>query len=91
MDTPSYKNAATTFLQKNKNDKTEIIKFINKIQIDKKELINFFEREVEKIKILDEKSDVKMYRFFKLNYNDNLLFFDPFHPTNVFFMKYLDN
>ena len=43
-----------------------------------------FESEVEKFKILDEKSDVKMYNFFKLNYKDNLLFFDPFHPTNIF-------
>lgn len=69
---------------KNKSDKKEVINFINNIQIDEKDLIKFFESELEKIKILDEKSDVKMYNFFKLNYNNNLLFFDPFHPTNIF-------
>jgi len=72
---------------KNKSDKKEVINFINNIQIDEKDLIKFFESEVEKIKILDEKSDVKMYNFFKLNYNNNLLFFDPFHPTNIFFYE----
>lgn len=72
---------------KNKNDKKEIVEFINNIQIDKEEIINFFDNEVEKFKILDEKSDVKMYNFFKLNYNNNLLFFDPFHPTNIFFYE----
>ena len=72
---------------KNKRDKKEVINFINNIQIDEKDLIKFFESELEKIKILDEKSDVKMYNFFKLNYNNNLLFFDPFHPTNIFFYE----
>jgi len=72
---------------KNKSDKKEVINFINNIQIDEKDLIKFFESELEKIKILDEKSDVKMYNFFKLNYNNNLLFFDPFHPTNIFFYE----
>lgn len=28
-----------------------------------------------------------MYNFVKLNYNNNLLFFDPFHPTNIFFYE----
>lgn len=28
-----------------------------------------------------------MHNFFKLNYNDNLLFFDQFHPTNIFFYE----
>lgn len=69
---------------KNINNKEDVINFTNNIKIDKEELINFFESEVEKFKILDEKSDVKMYNFFKLNYKDNLLFFDPFHPTNIF-------
>lgn len=72
---------------KNKNNKEEVINFINNIQINKENLINFFKNEVEKIKILDEKSDVKMHNFFKLNYNDNLLGFDPFHPTNIFFYE----
>lgn len=72
---------------KNKSDKKEVINFINNIQIDEKDLFKFFESELEKIKVLDEKSDVKMYNFFKLNYNNNLLFFDPFHPTNIFFYE----
>jgi hypothetical protein len=72
---------------KNKSDKKEVINFINNIQIDENDFIKFFESELEKIKILDEKSDVKMYNFFKLKYNDNLLFFDPFHPTNIFFYE----
>ena len=72
---------------KNKSDKKEVINFINNVQIDEKDLFKFFESELEKIKILDEKSDVKMYNFFKLNYNNNLLFFDPFHPTNIFFYE----
>jgi len=68
----------------NKLNKEKVVDFINNIQIDNETIINFFKSEVEKINILDEKSDVKMYNFFKLNYNDNLLFFDPFHPSNIF-------
>jgi len=72
---------------KKESEKKEVINFTNNIKIDKEELISFFESEVEKIKILDEKSDVKMYDFFRLNYTDKLLFFDQFHPTNIFFYE----
>lgn len=72
---------------KDSKNKEDIINFTNNIHINDQIIIKFFESEIEKIKLLDEKSDVKMYNFFKLNYNDNLLFFDCFHPTNIFFYE----
>lgn len=72
---------------KDKLNKEEIIKFIDDIYIDHKKYICYFNEEVDKLKMLDESSDVKMYDFFILNYNDKLLFFDPFHPTNIFFYE----
>ena len=72
---------------KNKSNKEDIIEFTNNIQLDNDTVIKFFDCEVEKIKLLDEKSDVKMYDFFKSNYNDHLLFFDCYHPSNIFFYE----
>jgi hypothetical protein len=67
-----------------KTDKSQIINFIDNITMDKDIIVNFFNEHLEKIKTLDEKSDVKMYDFFKLNYKSKLLFNDRFHPSNVF-------
>ena len=72
---------------KNINSKEDIVNFTNNIKIDNETIIKFCESEIEKIKILDDKSDVKMYDFFKLNYKDHLLFYDCFHPTNIFFYE----
>jgi len=68
-------------------NKDKVVNFINNIKIDRNILIDFFNSEMEKIKILDERSDVKMYDFFKLNYKKKLLFFDCFHPTNIYFYE----
>lgn len=67
-----------------KTDKYQIINFIDNIAMDKDIIVNYFNEHLEKIKTLDEKSDVKMYDFFKLNYKSKALFNDRFHPNNVF-------
>ena len=62
----------------------EVVEFTNQIQLDSEKVRQFFESEADKIKHLDEKSDVKMYDFFRQNYKHRILFFDCFHPSNIF-------
>lgn len=71
-------------------DQEEVRKRVDDIEPDSS-FQAYFERELEKIKILDDKSDIKMYTFVKSNYKTEIFFFDCIHPSNVFFMKYLDS
>lgn len=71
----------------NKTNKEDITNFIDNVNIDKDKIKEFFNSEMERLKIFDERSDVKMYDFFKSNYQKKRLFFDRFHPTNTFFYE----
>lgn len=68
----------------NSRSEEEIVNCVNNIEINERDFFNFFNKEVERMKVLDQKSDVKMYNFFMSNYKKKLLFFDRFHPTNIF-------
>lgn len=72
---------------KNIYNKNDVVKFIDNIEINKHKIVEFFLDELEKIKLLDQYSDVKMYDFFKQNYKNKLLFYECYHPTNIFFYE----
>jgi hypothetical protein len=57
--------------------------FIN-YKIDDSQIINNFNKSLEKLKILDENSDIKFYNFFVLNYKNNCLFRDTNHLSHIF-------
>jgi len=70
----------------NIHSKEEIKNKINSLEIDKNKFFEYFNKELEKFKYLDDlQSDFKMYDFFCLNYKKKRLFHDPFHPTNIFY------
>jgi hypothetical protein len=57
-------------------------------QIDKKLIIDNFNDSVEKLKLLDEQSDLKFFDFFMKNYKTKLLIRDKHHCTEIF-MKHI--
>lgn len=60
---------------------------INSIYINDEYILENFNTELEKFKMIDDNSDVKLYDFFMDNYKDKRLFYDVFHPTNLFFYE----
>jgi len=52
--------------------------------IDKKTIIENFHKGINKLRLIDNDSDIKMFSFFEKNYRDTKLFHDCFHPTNFF-------
>jgi hypothetical protein len=73
----------------NNKNKNEIIDKIDNLQfiIEKDKLLEFFNSNLESLKIIDDNSDVDMYDFFINNYKNKHLFHDPFHPTHLFFYE----
>jgi len=71
----------------NKEKYCEIKTYVKNIIIPEEPFKNFFIKELQKFKNLDEYSDVKMYSFFISNLQKYPMFYDTFHPTNYFFYE----
>lgn len=65
----------------------DIKKKIDNIKINESDFINNFNNEINKLDLLDLKSDVKIKNYFLKNYKDLHLFHDHFHPTNILFYE----
>jgi hypothetical protein len=76
----SFRNFTTT-------SKSKVIDKINNILIPRYEILSFFDNELNKLKIIDDNSDINMLDYFMNNYKTKHLFHDPFHPTNLFFYE----
>lgn len=68
-------------------DRAQTRNKIKNINIDRTLFLEYFQSELDQLKLLDDNSDVKMYDYFITNYKHKHLFHDVFHPTNLFFYE----
>ena len=60
-------------------------------KIDKQLILDNFNDSVEKLKLLDEQSDIKFFDFFMNNYKTKLLIRDRYHCTEIFLKHIIIN